>query len=146
MLTRRGWSLVGAAIGLFIGGRLLGLVELAVLAVATVLALIGADVWVRLHPAALGARRSLRERLQVGHEVVAPPEVGGLDLDRDHPQVRARVEPSGEFLTLREYAPGDDLRHVHWRSTARHDHVMVRQNEARRRAPVLVLLDVRPNA
>jgi uncharacterized protein (DUF58 family) len=239
MLTRRGWSLVGAAIGLFIGGRLLGLVQLAVLAVATVLALVGADLWVRLHQPALGARRSLRERLQVGHEgrvdltvwpttrrtptmaiadafdrgrraarfllgplregeearaayrfptdrrgrfevgplratvsdpfglverarrvlaaeqvivyprvheIVAPPEVGGLDLDRDHPQVRARVEPSGEFLTLREYAPGDDLRHVHWRSTARHDQVMVRQNEARRRAPVLVLLDVRPNA
>ena len=47
-------------------------------------------------------------------------------------------------MTLREYAPGDDLRHVHWRSTARRGHLMMRQNETRRRAPVLLMLDVRP--
>jgi uncharacterized protein (DUF58 family) len=238
MFTRRGWSLVGAALGLFVGGRLLGLVQLAVLAFATVFVLVGADIWVRRNSPDLGARRSLRERLQVGvegrvdlvvwsrrksptltvsdsfdrgrrsarfllapldagdearaayrfptdrrgrfeigplratitdpfglvqratrvlgtedvvvyprvHDVTPPPEVGGLDLDRDHPQVRSRIEPTGEFLTLREYSPGDDLRHVHWRSTARRGELMVRQNEARRRAPVLVLLDVRPNA
>jgi uncharacterized protein (DUF58 family) len=78
------------------------------------------------------------------HEIVAPPDIGGLDLDRDHPAVRPRVETSGDFMTLREYAPGDDLRHVHWRSTARRGHLMMRQNETRRRAPVLVMLDVRP--
>ena len=47
-------------------------------------------------------------------------------------------------MTLREYAPGDDLRHVHWRSTARRGHLMMRQNETRRRTPVLLMLDVRP--
>jgi uncharacterized protein (DUF58 family) len=80
------------------------------------------------------------------HDIIPPPEVGGLDLDRDHPRVRSRVEPSGDFMTLRDYAPGDDLRHVHWRSTARRGHLMMRQNETRRRAPVLLLLDVRPAA
>jgi uncharacterized protein (DUF58 family) len=60
--------------------------------------------------------------------------------------VRSRIEPSGDFHTLREYAPGDDLRHVHWRSTARRGHLMMRQNETRRRTPVLVLLDVRPGS
>ena len=49
-------------------------------------------------------------------------------------------------MTLREYVPGDDLRHVHWRSTARRGHLMMRQNETRRRAPVLLMLDVRPAA
>jgi uncharacterized protein (DUF58 family) len=78
------------------------------------------------------------------HDIVAPPDIGGLDLDRDHPAVRPRVESSGDFMTLREYAPGDDLRHVHWRSTARRGHLMMRQNETRRRAPVLLMLDVRP--
>jgi uncharacterized protein (DUF58 family) len=238
MLTRRGWSLVGATLGLFVGGRLLGLVQLAVLAFAAVLVLVGGYVWVRRNAPVLGARRLLKERLQVGvegrvdlvvwshrksptlavsdafdrgrraarfllapldaeeearaayrfptdrrgrfeigplratitdpfglvqratrvldtedvivyprvYDVMAPPEVGGLDLDRDHPQVRSRIEPTGEFLTLRDYAPGDDLRHVHWRSTARRGTLMVRQNEARRRAPVLVMLDVRPHA
>src|SRR4029077_2312386 len=79
-------------------------------------------------------------------DLLPPPETGGLDLDRDQPQVRSRIEPSGEFHTLRDYAPGDDLRHVHWRSTARRGQLMMRQNEARRRTPVLVLLDVRPGA
>ena len=50
------------------------------------------------------------------------------------------------FHALREYVPGDDLRHVHWRSTARRGHLMMRQNEARRRTPVLVMLDVRPGS
>jgi uncharacterized protein (DUF58 family) len=78
------------------------------------------------------------------HDIVAPPDIGGLDLDRDHPAVRPRVESSGDFMTLREYTAGDDLRLVHWRSTARRGHLMVRQNETRRRAPVLLMLDVRP--
>jgi uncharacterized protein (DUF58 family) len=239
MVTRRGWSLVGAAVGLYLGARLLGLVQLAVLAVATTILLIASYIWVRTRRPTFAARRDLRERLQVGvegrvdltlsatskrtptvaladafdrgrraarflvpplapgedaraayrfptdrrghfevgplratvsdafglvsvtrrvlpvedvlvyprvHEIVTPPEVGGLDLDRDHPRVRSRVEPSGDFMTLRDYAPGDDLRHVHWRSTARRGHLMMRQNETRRRAPVLLLLDVRPAA
>jgi uncharacterized protein (DUF58 family) len=236
VLTRRGWSFVGAAVGLYVGARMLGLVQLAVLAVATILLLIGAYVWVRVKSPALVASRTLKELLQVGiegrvdlvvtaerrsptiavadafdhgrraarfllaplaageearaayrfptdrrgrfevgplratladpfglasasrrvlgteqvivyprvHDIVAPPDIGGLDLDRDHPAVRPRVESSGDFMTLREYAPGDDLRHVHWRSTARRGHLMMRQNETRRRAPVLLMLDVRP--
>ena len=60
------------------------------------------------------------------------------------PRAHGRLEPGGEFLNLRDYEPGDDLRHVHWRSTARRGQLMVRQNEARRRTPVLVMLDVRP--
>src|SRR4029077_11253434 len=79
-------------------------------------------------------------------DLLPPPETGGLDLDREQPQVRSRIEPSGEFHTLREYAPGDDLRLVHWRSTARRGHLMLRQTEPRRRTPVLVMLDVRPGA
>ena len=236
MLTRRGWSFVGAAVGLYLGARLLGLVQLAVLGVATAFLILGAYVWVRFKAPTLVARRTLKELLQVGvegrvdlvvtaagrfptlaiadafdhgrraarfllapmaageearaayrfptdrrgrfeigplratltdpfglvsssrrmlgteqvivyprvHEIIAPPDVGGLDLDRDHPAVRPRVESSGDFMTLREYAPGDDLRHVHWRSTARRGHLMMRQNETRRRAPVLLMLDVRP--
>src|SRR5439155_6418302 len=46
VLTRRGWSFVGAAVGLYLGARLLGLVQLAVLGVATMLLLIGAYAWV----------------------------------------------------------------------------------------------------
>jgi len=238
MITRRGWALLGSAVGLFIAGRILGLVQLAVLAFAAALTLLIALVWVRLRDPQLRGRRELKERLQVGvqgrvdivvqatrasttlavndafdggrraarlllaplrageearaayrfptdrrgrfevgplrvtvtdpfglvqrtrfvlgteevivyprvRDVMPPPETGGLDLDREQPRVRSRIEPSGEFHTLREYAPGDDLRHVHWRSTARRGQLMMRQNEARRRTPVLVMLDVRPGS
>ena len=66
MLTRRGWSLLGASTGLYIGSRILGLVQLVVLAGAGLLLLGVAALWVRFHPVQLAARRHLRERLQVG--------------------------------------------------------------------------------
>jgi len=44
------------------------------------------------------------------------------------------------FHALREYTPGDDLRHVHWRSTARTGTVMVRQFEDTRRSHIVVVL------
>lgn len=239
-LTRRGWSLFGAAVGLYVGGRLLGLVQLAVLAVGAAVLLIGASLWVRSRTLRLVAVRSLPDRLQVGidgrvdlsitshsphatptlaasdsfdrgrrtarflvppmrpgdtaraayripterrgrfvigplrctlhdpfglarhsqtvlatdevivrprvHEVLPLPESSGEDVDRDAPKLRGQPDAGSEFLTLREYAPGDDLRRVHWRSTARRNTLMVRQDESRRRAPVVVMLDVRPNA
>lgn len=240
MLTRRGWSLFGAATGLYAGSRILGLVQLTVLAASAALLLGGAVTWVRRHPVSLDATRSAHERLQVGvegrvdlsvtvlgarstptlavadafdrgrrtarflvpplragetaraayrvpterrgryelgplrctitdpfglaqrtarlldvdevivhprvHDVLALPEVGGDEFDRDRPLVHGRADTSGEFHTLREHAPGDDLRRVHWRSTARRDRLMVRQDESRRRSPVLVMLDIRPGA
>ncbi|MEU7042402.1 DUF58 domain-containing protein [Streptomyces varsoviensis] len=43
----------------------------------------------------------------------------------------------------REYRHGDDLRRVHWRSTARYGELMVRREEQPRRAHCTVLLDTR---
>lgn len=44
------------------------------------------------------------------------------------------------FHALRQYAPGDDRRHVHWRSTARVGTLMVRQFEDTRRSHIVVTL------
>jgi hypothetical protein len=45
------------------------------------------------------------------------------------------------FHALRDYSPGDDRRHVHWRTTARTGKLMVRQFEETRRSHVVVALD-----
>lgn len=71
------------------------------------------------------------------------PPVQGLD-----PSVRAArssFAPHGgeEFFTLREYQVGDDLRRVHWPSSAKRDSLIIRQLEIPWQARALVVLDVR---
>ena len=48
------------------------------------------------------------------------------------------------FHALREYQPGDDLRHVHWKSTARVGNLMVREYEQTRRSHFVVALSTHP--
>jgi uncharacterized protein (DUF58 family) len=72
-----------------------------------------------------------------------PPHTAGDDphAGADHPNALGR---SGEdFYALRRYVVGDDLRRVHWRATARHDELMVRQDELPWQGRCTVLLDVR---
>lgn len=47
------------------------------------------------------------------------------------------------FHAIREYAPGDAQRQIHWKSTAKTGQLMVRQYEETRRSEMLVALDVR---
>lgn len=51
-----------------------------------------------------------------------------------------------DFYALRPYVVGDDLRRVHWPSSARHDELLVRQNELPWQGRTTVLLDVRKSA
>jgi len=48
-----------------------------------------------------------------------------------------------EFHSLRPYVIGDDLRRVHWPTTARKDELTVRQDERHQQGRTTVLLDVR---
>jgi uncharacterized protein (DUF58 family) len=58
-----------------------------------------------------------------------------------------RIFRSGhEFYGMREYITGDDLRRIHWPSTARTGQLMIRQEEVARRAVVTILLDTRAEA
>ncbi|HVE77107.1 MAG TPA: DUF58 domain-containing protein [Actinomycetota bacterium] len=46
-----------------------------------------------------------------------------------------------EFFGLREYRPGDSLRHVHWRSTARGGRILVREFEEHPASRLTVIID-----
>jgi len=48
-----------------------------------------------------------------------------------------------EFRSIREYRPGDNVRRIHWRASARLGTLCVREVERERAAPVVVLLDSR---
>jgi uncharacterized protein (DUF58 family) len=81
------------------------------------------------------------------HDIVAPVAAGSR-MAADGDTVGSRIIASDlgdDFLTLREYELGDDLRRVHWRATARAGELMIRHDEARWRSRAAVLLDVRPH-
>jgi uncharacterized protein (DUF58 family) len=68
-------------------------------------------------------------------------------------QVRHLEGPSSDtspvgsitFHRLRDYVPGDDLRLVHWRSSARAGHLLVKHNVDTSQPHTVVLLDLRPS-
>jgi uncharacterized protein (DUF58 family) len=50
-----------------------------------------------------------------------------------------------EFHALRDYVPGDDLRRVHWRQSARRDDLVVRQTDPSPRLSLTVVHDLHAN-
>ena len=239
MPTRRGWLALAGAAAFVVAGRVLGIVELDIVAAAMVTLLVASVVHVRVTPFRLGAHRELRpnrvyagspSRVELAVRNLGPRSSPVLDARDpfDHarrsarfliaplgPQERARAayrlpterrgvfdlgplelrlsDPFGlastsleaapatkltvyprvdpieplphtvgldphagshratnlsqlgeEFFALRPYEVGDDLRRVHWRSTARTGELMIRQDELPWQGRVTVLLDLRP--
>ncbi len=240
-LTRRGWSALGAATGLATAGRMLGVLELWIIAVALVALLAAGVVWALLERPGLRVRRSLRPavarvddparaELHVHNPSARPtPDFDVTELIGDGAAVRVgfgslgpgagasaaytlptdrrgvhRLDPAsvtvadpfglvsrtgpsgpgstfavgprvhaiaappstseprsgtrppahavagraaaGDFRGLREYESGDDIRMVHWPTTARSPGLMVRQDQPEDRSLVAVAVDVRPGA
>src|SRR4051794_15881914 len=48
---------------------------------------------------------------------------------------------SGEFATHREYAPGDDLRHLNWKLYARHDRLYIKEYDVDTNLNLYLLVD-----
>lgn len=69
----------------------------------------------------------------------------GLIRDLEGQTTNALSPSDVAFHTLREYVRGDDLRHVHWKSSAKIGQLMTRQYNDTRRSHVAVVLSVDPD-
>ncbi|WP_395105153.1 DUF58 domain-containing protein [Actinomadura sp. SCN-SB] len=97
---------------------------------------------------ALGLASSVRRHGETTRVLVHPPVhpmravPNGAVVD---PDGRRDAADSGglTFHGLREYVPGDDLRRVHWRSSARQGRLMTREHVDTSRPRIVVLVDRR---
>ena len=92
---------------------------------------LGSSTRVVVHPV---IERLGSPRLPVGGDLSLPIEFRRRSLGLE----------TAEFDVLRPYAEGDDLRHIHWRSTARLDELVVRRFQPSRPGRLTVVIDTRP--
>ena len=85
------------------------------------------------------------DRLVVVPDVVELPPGGPTLADGEGTAqlVQRRITGNDDDLTTREYRPGDALRRVHWRASARHGELMVRQEEHRSHPDARIIVDTR---
>ncbi|MER5308101.1 DUF58 domain-containing protein [Streptomyces sp. NPDC002773] len=76
-------------------------------------------------------------------ESLPPVKLAGETSGYGDGQQRSLALAGDDDIIPRAYRHGDDLRRVHWRSTARYGELMVRREEQPRRARCTVLLDTR---
>ncbi|MFI1967739.1 DUF58 domain-containing protein [Streptomyces cinnamoneus] len=79
-------------------------------------------------------------------EPLPPVRLGGEAAGHGDGHRRSLALAGDDDVIPRGYRHGDDLRRVHWRSTARHGELMVRREEQPQRAHCTVLLDTRGDA
>jgi uncharacterized protein (DUF58 family) len=86
-----------------------------------------------------------RQKLVVTPRVAVLPMTGqSIAADEGSARALQRRNTGGEDeLMTREYRYGDPLRRVHWRASAHHGELMVREEEQRSHAQARILLDTR---
>ncbi|MBF5080824.1 DUF58 domain-containing protein [Quadrisphaera sp. INWT6] len=95
----------------------------------------------------LPARTGGQDDVLVLPAVEHVPGAAALLGDRGEGEASGSGTAGGEQgMGTREYRPGDDVRRVHWRSTARRGELMVRQDEQPHQRRGVVVLDRRPGA
>lgn len=85
------------------------------------------------------------------HRVIVAPETvdldqGSVDIASDSGSARLfqhRALAGEHDIMTRDYRPGDALRRVHWKASAHHGELMVREDEKRSHAEALLLVDTR---
>jgi uncharacterized protein (DUF58 family) len=92
---------------------------------------------------AIGAPRAELVVLPRIDPIAPPAGAGGRDPRAAFDQASALGRTGSEFHSLRPYVIGDDLRRVHWASSARSDELMIRVDEVDSEGRCLVLVDAR---
>jgi uncharacterized protein (DUF58 family) len=77
--------------------------------------------------------------------LVLQPLPTGMSRNLEGPSSDTSPQGTVTFHRLREYAVGDDLRTIHWPSTARLGHLVVRHNVDTAQPYTVVLLDLDPS-
>ncbi|MBI5000668.1 MAG: DUF58 domain-containing protein [Euryarchaeota archaeon] len=54
-----------------------------------------------------------------------------------------RIGQGSEFFSIREYAPGDDIRRINWKASARHSKLLTNEYVSEQSGDVTVILDAR---
>ena len=94
----------------------------------------------------------LRSRVLGVSEFIVHPRIESLLMPRDSGERRSTAraairQPTGpvgeDFYTIREYVEGDDLRKIHWGSTAKRGRAMIRHEETPWHTRCTVVLDDR---
>jgi uncharacterized protein (DUF58 family) len=93
-------------------------------------------------------------KLNDEREVVVYPRVRSLNnnvldqLENDGRTPKVSIHVGDEFYSLREYAPGDDIRHISWKISARVGKWIIRDLEPSTSRQVMLVMDTRgvPNS
>lgn len=70
------------------------------------------------------------------------PIYGGRLRFSEHTKSTSKTARGQDFYGIRKYRRGDSMRHIHWRSVARHDELMVKQFEFPASSTVHMFLDL----
>lgn len=91
----------------------------------------------------------MQRRVSGGPEVLVYPRVFAVrtsileHLRGAGPSPRTTSGDGNEFFSLREYLPGDDIRYIAWRASARHGELLVREQERTMSRFVIFVFDIR---
>lgn len=102
----------------------------------------------------LGLTRARRGIATETHEITVYPDfvpLRWLPVQNDaHPRFERMVSPRrgghDEFFALKQYSPGDERRAIHWRASARHGELVVKEYEHQQDRQLWIVLDLAESA